>query len=169
MKLKYKDPHLHFVALTCIIHKKGKYLITKRSPNENAFPNQWTVPGGRISVNDYVNLAKPTKSAWYGAVEEALRREVKEEVNLEIGRPYFLVDMTLVRPDGVPVVVMSFWANYKSGDVKLDEDAVEFAWVSEKEARNYNLISGIYEEIVMANKVIGGADPKRVRFKPLKK
>lgn len=168
MKLKYKDPHLHFVALTCIIHRKGKYLITKRSPEEKAFPNQWTVPGGRMSVEDYINLPKPTESAWYGAVEEGLRREVKEEVNLEIGRPHFLVDMAFVRPDGIPVVVLSFWANYKSGKVKLDSDAVDHAWVTEKQAKKYDLISGIYEEIVMADKIINGADPKKVRFKPIK-
>jgi 8-oxo-dGTP pyrophosphatase MutT (NUDIX family) len=168
MKLKYKDSHLHYVAVTAIIHRNGKYLITKRSPKEKAFPNMWTVPGGRISVDDYINLPKPTPSAWYGAVEETLRREIKEEVNLEITYPRFLIDMTLMRPDRVPVVVLSFYANYKSGKVKLDDDAVDFVWVTEKEAEKYDLIEGIYEEIVMVDKIINGTDPKRVKFKPRK-
>ena len=169
MKLKYNDPHLHFLSLTAIIHRKGKYLITKRSPEKKAFPNMWTVPGGKMSVNDYKDLPKPTKSAWYGAVEESLRREIKEEVNLEIGKPYFLIDMTLIRPDGVPVVVLSFWANYKKGKVKLDNDAVEFAWVTANEAEKYDLIDGIYEEIVMADKIINGVNARKIKFKSIKK
>lgn len=168
MKLKNPDPHLHYVAVTAIIHKNGKYLITERSPNEKAFPNMWTVPGGKISVQDYISLPKTTPSAWYGAVEETLKREVKEEVNLEISSIRYLIDMTLMRPDGVSVIVLSFYADHKSGKVKLDDDAVDFAWVSAKEAEKYDLIEGIYEEIVMADKLIKGADPKRVKFKPRK-
>ena len=168
MKLKYKDSHLHYVAVTAIIHRNSKYLITKRSPKEKAFPNMWTVPGGRIDTKDYIDLPKTTPSAWYGAVEEALRREIKEEVNLEISCPRYLIDMTLMRPDGIPVIVLSFYANYKSGKVKLDDDAVDFAWVTAKEAEKYNLIEGIYEEIVMADKIIKGADPKKVKLKPRK-
>ncbi len=95
-------------------------------------------------------------------------REGKAIALGEIGRPHFLVDMAFVRPDGIPVVVLSFWANYKSGKVKLDSDAVDHAWVTEKQAKKYDLISGIYEEIVMADKIINGADPKKVRFKPIK-
>lgn len=168
MDLKYPDPHLHYVSATAIIHKDGKYLITKRSPTEKAFPNMWTVPGGRISVEDYINLPKPTPSAWYGAVEEALKREVKEEVNLEIENVRFLIDMTLIRPDGVPVVVLSFYADYKAGEVKLDSDAVDHTWVTVKEAEKYELIEGIYEEIVMADKLIKGFDPPTVKFEPRK-
>lgn len=168
MKLKYQDHHLHYVSATAIIHKKGKCLITKRSPNEKAFPNMWTVPGGKISVEDYIKLPKPTPSAWYGAIEEALKREVKEEVNLQIKNVKYLVDMTLIRPDGIPVVVLSFYADYKNGKVKLDIDAVDSAWVTAKEAAKYELIEGIYEEIVMADKLIKGANPKLVKFKPRK-
>ena len=168
MELKFGDPHAHFVSATAIINKDGKYLITKRSPNEKAFPNMWTVPGGKISVEDYANLPKPTPSAWYGAVEEALKREVKEEVNLEIENVRFLIDMTLIRPDGVPIVVLSFYADYKSDEVELDEDAVDFAWVSTEEAEKYELIEGIYEEIIMADKLIKGLDPKTVKFEPRK-
>ncbi len=168
VKLKYQDHHLHYVSATAIIHKKDKYLITKRSSHEKAFPNMWTVPGGKISVEDYVKLPKPTPSAWYGAIEEALKREVKEEVNLQIKNVRYLIDMTLIRPDGVPVVVLSFYADYKSGKVKLDTDAVDFAWVTRKEAARYELIEGIYEEIVMADKLVKGANPAKVKFQPRK-
>ena len=33
------------------------------------------------------------------------------------------------------------------GEVKLDEDATEFAWVTLEEAKNYDLIDGIWDEI----------------------
>lgn len=167
-QLKYPDAHLHYIAVTAIIHKDGKYLITKRSPNEKAFPNVWTVPGGKISTEDYVKTSKGKLSAWYGAVEKALRREVKEEVNLEIKNVRCLIDMALMRPDGVPVIVLSYFADYKSGKVKLDSDTVDFAWVTPKEAKKYELIEGIYEEIVMAEKLNKGAKFSSVKFKPHK-
>lgn len=126
----------------------------------------WTVPGGRISVSDYISLPKPTPSAWYGAIEQTLRREVKEEVDVDIENIRYLMDMTLMRPDGIPVVVLSYYADYAGGDVKLDDDAVDFAWVTVQEAEDYPLIEGIYEEIVMADKLLNGADPTAVKFEP---
>jgi 8-oxo-dGTP pyrophosphatase MutT (NUDIX family) len=45
---------------------------------------------------------------WYHAVEKTLRREVKEEVNLIIGKTEYLLDIALIRPDGVPVIILSF-------------------------------------------------------------
>lgn len=162
------DPYLHYISVTAIVHKDGKYLITKRSPKEKAFPNKWTVPGGKISVDDYKNLPKTTPSAWYGAVELALRREVKEEVNLEIENIRYLIDMTLIRPDGIPIVVLSYLADWANGEVKLDDDATDYAWVSIKDAEKYDLIEGIFEEIVMADKILQGADPSSIKFEPRK-
>jgi len=53
------DPkHAHYVAVTGIIVKDGKYLITKRSPNEIAFPNKWAAPGGKIELDDYIKRKK---------------------------------------------------------------------------------------------------------------
>ncbi|MBU0570326.1 NUDIX domain-containing protein [Patescibacteria group bacterium] len=168
MKLKYKNNKLHYVSVTAIIHKKGKYLITKRSPTKTAFPEKWTVPGGKITTRDYFKIPKTTPSAWYGAIIEALKREVKEEVNLEIKNVKFLIDMILLRPDGVPVVVLSYFANYKSGNVKLDEDSTNHVWVTVKDAEKYDLIEGIYEEIIMVDKIIKGANPEKVKFIPKK-
>ena len=55
------DPNkAHYLVVTGIILKDGKYLITKRSPAEKAFPNLWTVPGGKLELNDYTKRPKDT-------------------------------------------------------------------------------------------------------------
>jgi len=140
---------LHRIVTTTIIYKDGKYLITKRSPTKKVHPNKWTVPGGGLEVDDYINTPPSTEGApqWYGALEKSLRREIKEEVGLEIDKPEFLVDLTFIRPDGIPVIVFSYFAKYISGEVKLDEDSVDFKWVTVEEAKEYDLIDGIWEEI----------------------
>ena len=147
--MKTKDKELHRIAITCIIYNdQGKYLVTKRSPNKKVHPNKWTVPGGGLNTNDYTSRAQTHGNAgWYGAVEEALLREVREEVGVEIGKAKYLLDLTFIRPDGIPVLVLSYYAPYVFGEVKLDEDAVEYRWVSLEEAKGLDLIAGIYEEL----------------------
>jgi 8-oxo-dGTP pyrophosphatase MutT (NUDIX family) len=150
------DPRLHFVAVTCIIEREGKFLITKRSSNEKAFPNRWTVPGGKFVRTEYEKLpsTSPTYPQWYNVVEFVLRKEVREEVGLEIEKPEYVTDLVFVRPDGYPVVTLSFWARYKSGEVKLNHEMSEFAWVTAEEAKKYDMIDGIPEEIEMVAKLI---------------
>lgn len=154
--MEIKDKELHRIAITCIIYNSdGKYLLTKRSPTKKVHPNKWTVPGGGLNTDDYVNKPQTHGNAgWYGSVEEALLREVKEEVNIEIGQAKYLLDLTFIRPDGTPVLVLSYYAPYVSGDIKLDEDAVEYKWVSLEEAKELDLISGIYEELVEVEKLL---------------
>lgn len=142
------DPRLHFVVATAIIEKNGKYLIVKRAPHEKAFPNRWTVPGGKLVLDEYKHLPqKVGYPQWYGIVDWVLRKEVREEVGLEIEKAYYLCDLVFVRPDGFPVVTLSYWAHYKSGDVVINKDFTEYAWVTTEEAKKYDLIEGIAEEI----------------------
>jgi len=153
--MEIKDKELHRVAVTAIIYKDGQCLITKRASNKKRFPNRWTVPGGGLETDDYINDQPSTAAGqWYNAIEKTLRREVREEVNLEIEKPEYLLDLTFISPDGVPVVVLSYYAKYKSGEVKLDADSVEFKWVTPEEAKNYDLIDGIWEEIEMVDKIL---------------
>lgn len=151
-----KDKELHRVATTCIIYNsEGKYLVTKRSPHKKMQPNKWTVPGGGLSVDDYINTPKAYGAPqWYNSLESALIREVKEEVNVEIGKPKYLLDLTFINPAGVPCLVISYYAPYISGEVKLDEDAVEYKWVTLTEAKSLDLIKGIYEEIEMVDNLL---------------
>jgi 8-oxo-dGTP diphosphatase len=149
------DPRLHFVTATAIIEKDGKFLITKRAPNEKAFPNKWTVPGGKLVRKDYELL--PSKAGYpqrYRIMDWLVRKEVREEVGLEIGDVHYLTDLVFVRSDGYPVVTISYWTNYKSGEVILNHEMTEFAWVTAEEAQKYDLIEGIAEEIEDVDKII---------------
>jgi len=146
----------HYVVITGIVVKDGKYLITKRASHEKAFPNLWTVPGGKLEVSDYSNRKKDTSDHWYNICEDVLRREVKEETNLEIENIRYLTSLTFIRPDNIPVVVISLYADYKGGEIKLCKDMQGYALVSLGEAKDYDLIAGIYEELEMLDRKLKG-------------
>lgn len=148
------DKELHRIASTCIIYKDGKFLLLQRSFEKRAFPGKWTVPGGGLSIDDYINLPKTTSEHWYFAVENSLRREIKEEAGIEVGELKYLCDMTFIRPDNIPVVILSFYSPYKSGEVVLDKDSINYAWVTHEKAKNYDLIEGLLDEIKMVNALI---------------
>lgn len=145
---------LHRITSTAIICKDGKYLIVKRNPDKKVFPNRWTVPGGGLEVTDYINTPKTTSDAWYYALEKSLIREIKEEVGLDVEKPKFLLDLVFIRPDKIPVITLSYYCNWRQGEVKLNDENVDYKWIEVSEAKDYDLISGIAEEIEMADKII---------------
>ena len=137
--MEIKDKELHRIAITAIIYNKDKkFLITKRSLKKKAFPGKWTVPGGGLSTDDYVNTPPSTKAGqWYYSVEKTLRREVKEEVNVEIGKPEYLLDLTFIIPDGTPCMVLSFYAPYVSGE-ELGHSMSKSSWDEYIGGNNYS-------------------------------
>lgn len=146
------DNKLHYVAVTGIIVKDGKYLIVKRSNKEKAFPGLWTVPGGKLEQSDYVNNPKDTGDSWYNILERVLEREVKEETGLSIKNSRYLLSLAFIRPDNIPVTVNSFYCDYHSNNIQLSDELVDYRWVSIDELDQYPLISGIKEEIEMVDK-----------------
>lgn len=154
--------NLHEIAITAIIIKDGKYLITKRVATKKRFPNMWTVPGGKLEAKDYLAMHKDTESYWYNVLERVLEREVKEEVGLQIKNVEYLTSLATVHADGNPSIVISCIADYAGGEVALQlEECDEYAWVSTEEARQYPLIDGILEEFIQID------EWKRTGTKPL--
>lgn len=146
-----RNQYLHEVAITAIVVKDGKYLIVRRSPEKKRFPGLWTVPGGKLETEDYLALPKDTEHYWYNVLEQTLRREVAEEVGLEIDHIEYVTSLATVHADGAPSLVISCLADYVSGKVKLQEDEADrFAWVSLEEAKGYELIDGIFDELAVA-------------------
>lgn len=150
----YDKNKAHYIVVTGIIVKDGKFLITKRAPTEKAFPNQWTVPGGKLELNDYIKRPKDTSAHWYNIFEDLLKREVIEETRLKIKNIRYLTSLSYVRSDGIPTIIVSLFADYHDGEVKLCPDLTEHAWVTLEEAKNYELIEGIYEELEMLDRFL---------------
>ena len=150
----YDKNQLHYLAVTGILIKEDKYLIVKRADFEKAFPGRWTVPGGKLEVLDYVLREKDTKHHWYNIFEDSLKREVMEEVGLKIKNIGYVCSMVYIRPDNIPSLIVSLYAEPLAGEVKLCNALTEFAWVDLDESKKYDLIDGIYDELVILDKFL---------------
>ena len=109
-------------VVAAIIHKDNKILATKRGYGE--FINQWEFPGGKIEENE-------TK-------EEALIREIKEELNVDIEITNFALDLEYQYPNFY-LKMSCFDCIIKSGTPKLLEHN-DARWLSKDELDDVNWI-----------------------------
>eukprot|EP01124_Arcella_intermedia_P020291 TRINITY_DN2777_c0_g1_i2.p2 TRINITY_DN2777_c0_g1~~TRINITY_DN2777_c0_g1_i2.p2 ORF type:complete len:296 (-),score=82.61 TRINITY_DN2777_c0_g1_i2:961-1848(-) len=58
------------VAVCAVLEHNNKYLLTRRSPQMRTFPLRWVFPGGHVDEGE--------------GLEEAVAREVKEEIGLSV-------------------------------------------------------------------------------------
>ncbi|MDD5331950.1 MAG: NUDIX domain-containing protein [Candidatus Nanoarchaeia archaeon] len=145
---------VHYISVTGIIKKGGKYLICKRSPNEKIFPSKWCVPGGKLTHSDFINTKKDTSDHWLNIFEKVLEREIYEETGIKIKNIGYVSSLVLLRPNGFSGVIVSLFADYSHGEIKLnDSELVDCAWVDLDEAKNYDLIENIYEQLVKVSKL----------------
>lgn len=114
----------------------------------------WTVPGGKLVLHEYINRPKTSEDAWYGITDWLVKKEVKEEAGIKVGKVNYLTDLAFVRPDGFPVFTISLWTKFISGKVKLGKDIIDSAWVSTKELKKYEIIPGIDKEILQVDKIL---------------
>ena len=146
--MSYNKNLLHYLVVTGIlVNEDGKYLITKRADWEKAFPSKWTVPGGKLEVLDYVLRKKDTSAHWYNVFEDLLKREVREEVGIGLKNVGYVTSMVYIRPDNIPCLIVSLYGEADSEKIILCHALIEYAWVDLKEAKEYDLIEGIYEEL----------------------
>jgi 8-oxo-dGTP pyrophosphatase MutT (NUDIX family) len=151
-----KFDKLFYFVCTVIPYRKedGKCLILKRDEREKVHPGKWGVPGGKLEHGD-LDLANPSRmngdvADFEGMVANLLRREANEEAAITLGDDFRLLgDIVFVRPDGIPVVMLQFGAEYVGGEVKPEVGAfTDFAWVDASEVKEYDCIDGIHEEVL---------------------
>lgn len=145
--MKYEQNQAHYIAATCILVHDGKFLITKRAGWEKSFPGKWTVPGGKLEILNYALRKKDTSEHWYNILEDLVKREVKEEVGLDIENIGYVTSLVYVRPDNIPTLIVSLYAEPIEKEIKLCNALTDFAWVTFEEAKDYELIEGIYDEL----------------------
>ncbi|MDR3558112.1 MAG: NUDIX domain-containing protein [Candidatus Pacebacteria bacterium] len=154
-----KAKELHRIVTTTAIYKKDadglRFLAIKRSMGERVHPGKWSLVGGGLSTDDYADTPKNHgNNAWSGVVEVSQMREIKEEVGVTIGTPSLLLNFAFIRPDNIPVLVLVYYAPYVSGEVKLETDATEYKWVTLSEAKEMDMIPGIYDELVKVSEAL---------------
>ncbi len=120
---------------------------------EKVHPGKYAVPGGKLEWSN-LDIKNPTRINgdvldFENAVEKLLQREVKEEAGIEIQEKLsYINSVAFVRPDGIPVVLVKFAAQYKYGEIKLEKGAfTDYAWVDQKEIEKYDCIKGIIDEV----------------------
>lgn len=158
-----KDKLFYFVANVVVYRESdGRCLILKRDKRQKVHPEKYCVPGGKLEWRD-MDLGNPTRLNgnvldFENAVEDLLRREVMEEAGITIGRDLRYVNsVAFVRPDGIPVVLIKFAARYESVDVVVEKSSfTDYAWVNEREIKDYDCIGGIEEEIIKVIREFSG-------------
>ena len=129
-----------YLALKAVIVKDEKILILRRTKKENCFREMWDIPGGGINFGE--------------TPEEALKREVKEETNLEVEVIKPLRVWTFFKDENTQVVGVTMFCRYKSGDIRLSEEHEEFKWIRPEEIEKYNVHEGIKCDVRVAINLI---------------
>lgn len=110
----------YIVNVEAAVVRDGRYLMIVRSEQESHAPGTLSVPGGKVEGAGIVN----------NILEETARREVREEVGIEIEDELIYVESkSFVTDDGDPVVDIVFLCRYRSGEATAI-DAAEVAGLS---------------------------------------
>jgi nucleoside triphosphatase len=118
---EYPEP----VTGALILNEDDEVFLMK-SPK---WENQWLVPGGHVEKGE--------------SIEECLRREVKEEVGLDVDEIQFVTVL-----EGMPesferdthFIFLNYSCRAENQEVELDqEEAVESVWIDPEEALDSDL------------------------------
>lgn len=110
-------------AAKAFIVKDGKLLVIKRRPNDPHKPDAWDIPGGRLELGE-----DPF---------EGLKRETREETDLNINIIMPISVHHFVRDDGQKITLVIYLCEQVSGEIKLSEEHTEFKWLDLTEAPNH--------------------------------
>ncbi|NLK44808.1 MAG: NUDIX domain-containing protein [Tissierellia bacterium] len=115
--------YLFLVNVEGAIYKDDKWLIIKRSEKEEHGPGLMSLVGGKAEINE----------AEDDILENTLRREIMEEVGIDVSEPmHYLESKTFLLADGQVVVDVVFVCKYKAGEARpVDTDEVgEVYWMT---------------------------------------
>jgi 8-oxo-dGTP diphosphatase len=109
-----------FVAVNFIaLNEKNEILLARRSKNEDMEPGKWGLPGGGVEEGE--------------TLEQAIRREYKEETNCEI------IELNFFKSRYLNSTLAVYFYGKINGEIKLNEENEEHGWFSEEEIKGLDL------------------------------
>ena len=114
-----------FDVVAAIIIKDDKYFIAQRNRNKH-MGLSWEFPGGKVEEGE--------------SFEIALKREIKEELNIEINIKNKLGEENY-QDDKINVKLHYFICSHFNGEIILSEHE-DSAWITKNEFKNYNFAEG---------------------------
>ena len=114
-----------FDVVAAIIIKNDKYFIAQRNRNKH-MGLSWEFPGGKVEEGE--------------SFEIALKREIEEELNIEINIKNKLGEENY-QDDKINVKLHYFICSHFNGEIILSEHE-DSAWITKNEFKNYNFAEG---------------------------
>ncbi|HUT65723.1 MAG TPA: nucleoside triphosphatase NudI [Spirochaetota bacterium] len=119
------------IVVGLVWNDAGELLFCRMDPNRGVFPGEWGFPGGGMEQGE--------------TVEEALRREIREEIGIEIDnlRPAFFKDAAYEkrlaggRSEQVYMIFLIFHCKAVGKDIRLNEEFCEYQWVSRERQKTF--------------------------------
>lgn len=153
-----KQDKLFYVVANIIIIDASKQacLLLKRGETEKVLPGKWAFPGGKLEHSDVGKLIEDIDAEPIEGVDNILGklavREAKEECGLTVSEDGRIIrNKVFVRPDGVPVFMVTLASGYMGGEVEIEDGAIaDYAWVKREELEDYDCIEGVLEEALTA-------------------
>lgn len=99
-----------------IVNNENKLLLIKRRSNDVHKPGQWDIPGGRL---------EPGEDPFLG-----LKRETKEETNIDINIISPLHIQHFTRDDKQKITMLIFLCNSNGSIIKLSQEHIDFNWIN---------------------------------------
>lgn len=122
-------PRRPMVGVGAVVVRDGNVLLERRG--QPPAQGSWSLPGGLVDAGEHL--------------EEAVRREVREECGIEVEVGGLLgVFEPIVRDDDGRIryhyVVLDYLARYVSGELVIGDDAAELRWVRFGDLGDYPLL-----------------------------
>lgn len=125
-------------ATIIVISKDNKALIVQRPPDK-AFPNLWTVAGGKLQDTDGCPKSEGFR---YYSVEGCAIRELYEEtgITVDVEQLKYLCSITTIWGDTRRVILSYYVVLHKdSKDVRIALDECKnYAWATERDMQRYH-------------------------------
>lgn len=125
--------HARF-AISLLENDRNELLLLKRAQDAPLGPGLWGFPAGHIEPDE--------------TPEQCALRELKEELGLQ-QPPELLGTLGPVRDSfyGGIYEIFLFHYRWRGGEIHLNQEHTEYAWVSREDYRRYPVMDGIDEDI----------------------